>query len=342
MSEEKQEYSLDIITDIQLTGKAASKFEMVKQFKNQYLEEGIHYGIPINPRTGQPVWDKPILYKAGAQSMALEAEAWPRFEIISSTEDFEKQVFAYSVKCTLYRQGVVICEGFGACNSTEPMFKNNKNQNTILKQASKRAFSEAVLYLWGASGIFTQDLEDVTSDENPQSKQSQPEPSNPGEQSRRTKTEVLADINGVRQQIGWTGDDVRLYISRSFPKITDQRITRDKENIIMCVSSSEMTLNQLNILLDELTKKAEEAKPGIKPDVTETTKAVSKIAFSIAKDKNISTDVLDAMAHEKTLLDTFGKSVVDKATGEATLITSKTQLKVSQWLELIEQMEKTQ
>jgi hypothetical protein len=81
-------------------------------------------------------------------------------------EDWDKGFVHYEIKVTLLNKRTtnVEAEGIGSCNSRERRYKNQDAANianTILKMAKKRALVDATLSATRASGIFTQDLEDM-------------------------------------------------------------------------------------------------------------------------------------------------------------------------------------
>lgn len=125
---------------------------------------------------------KPSLFKAGAEKIVGMLKLSKKIEVISKTEDFDKPLFVYTVRCTLYK-GDRSIEGVGSANSKEKKFQRNEVfdyrtksyrsateeekveytysiTNTILKMASKRALVDAVLNIGCLSEVFTQDLED--------------------------------------------------------------------------------------------------------------------------------------------------------------------------------------
>ena len=80
--------------------------------------------------------------------------------------DFEKPIFHYHYRCTLVRQGEVVGQGDGSCNSKEKKYEKQSYKvydltNTIIKMAQKRALVGAVLSSCGASEFFTQDIEEM-------------------------------------------------------------------------------------------------------------------------------------------------------------------------------------
>ena len=77
-----------------------------------------------------------------------------------------KPGFHYHYRCSLYRNGEMVGEGDGCCNSMEGKYQRQKNRiydltNTVCKMAQKRSMIAAVLASCGASQFFSQDLEDL-------------------------------------------------------------------------------------------------------------------------------------------------------------------------------------
>lgn len=140
-----------------------------------------------------PGTQKPTLLKPGAEKILMLLGLTSEYEIIDKVEDWEKGIFAYSVRCILSKDDTKITEGLGNCNSKEDKYryrwvyesdipvgldkenlkKNNYGKyriendeifsqvNTLLKMAKKRAQIDAVLTVASLSEIFTQDVEDM-------------------------------------------------------------------------------------------------------------------------------------------------------------------------------------
>ena len=139
------------------------------------------------------------------------------YDIVERIEDYEGEIFAYTVKCTLSKNNLMITEGFGSCNSKEDRYRwrwikekdlpkslekeNLKSKtdkygnkvyrvenedicsqvNTILKMAKKRAQIDATLTVAALSEIFTQDIEDMDIQGNVTENTYKPTASEPGE-----------------------------------------------------------------------------------------------------------------------------------------------------------------
>ena len=110
---------------------------------------------------------KPSLLKSGAEKLCSHYGYSTQISILHRAELYEKSFVSYEVKVTVYSpSGMIQAEGLGAANSRERKFLKGdffSQINTVLKMAKKRAFVDAVLTATGASGIFTQDMEDISS-----------------------------------------------------------------------------------------------------------------------------------------------------------------------------------
>ncbi len=144
-----------------------------------------------------PGTDRPTLLKPGAEKLLSIMGLCSSFAIVDKTEDWEKGVFHYTVRCTIYApDGRKVTEGLGHCNSLEDKYRYRwvwENEvpaeldksvlrkkswsghtkfripndeiyslvNTILKMAEKRALVNGALRVGSLSNIFTQDMEDL-------------------------------------------------------------------------------------------------------------------------------------------------------------------------------------
>lgn len=156
-------------------------------FVKQALVEGVDYGTIPNT-------DKPTMYKSGAERMYIACGCFPRYSIIESEIDHDVEFpwlkrkkrfteagrfdgweeergtgigrYRYVVKCELVRRddGVVVAEGIGSASTLESRYIDRPRdcENTVAKMAQKRAMVAATLNGFGLSGMFSQDLEDMT------------------------------------------------------------------------------------------------------------------------------------------------------------------------------------
>jgi hypothetical protein len=157
MSNELNALSIVESININQMGDFTKKIEQFQKLVQSQLRQDHDYGII-------PYTKKPTLLKPGAEKINMLMGLTSAFDIIESTRDFDKGFFQYQVKCMLMKNGVVITEGLGTCNTKEKKYVDQDPysvDNTVLKMSKKRAFIDATLLVGSLSDIFTQDLEDV-------------------------------------------------------------------------------------------------------------------------------------------------------------------------------------
>ncbi len=135
----------------------AQHYKTMVAFVSAQMQRGVDYGVI-------PGTKKPTLLKAGAEKLCRLFNLRPHLELLHSVVDFDKPLFHYHYRCSLYRGGEMVGEADGCCNSMEIKYQKQKYKiydltNTICKMAQKRALVAAVLSSCGASEFFTQDLE---------------------------------------------------------------------------------------------------------------------------------------------------------------------------------------
>ncbi|MBM7704185.1 hypothetical protein [Metabacillus iocasae] len=143
---------------------AKERIDLLEQFVKEMMKKGLDYGMIEGFR-------KPTLLKPGAEKLCDIFGFSKHVDIINRMENWEKGIFAYEVKVTLVSKqtGYMEAEGIGTCNNKEQPFIDQDPfslVNTLLKMAKKRALIDAVLSATRASGLFTQDIEDLSM-ENP-------------------------------------------------------------------------------------------------------------------------------------------------------------------------------
>lgn len=202
--------SLSIIDNVNLqqvsvTMQKIAQFQAVVQ---KTLKKDHDYGVI--PGTG----DKPTLLKPGAEKILMLMGLTSEYDIVEKVQDYEGGFFAFTVKCTLYKNDLKITEGVGHANTKEARYARrwvtekklpegvDKNSlpkrekegrygkyveyqignddpytlaNTVLKMAKKRAQVDAVLTVASLSEIFTQDLEDYLEPDTPPDKEAKRE-----------------------------------------------------------------------------------------------------------------------------------------------------------------------
>jgi hypothetical protein len=143
-------------------GAMKAQVEAVKQLQREILQPNEDYGII--PGTG----DKPTLLKPGAEKLInyFQLRAGD-FEIFEKEEDDATGHGTYKVKLRIFTRGQNSYEvgfGVGACSTRERKYRNADpwiTRITALKMAKKRALVDAALTTTAASGIFTQDVEEL-------------------------------------------------------------------------------------------------------------------------------------------------------------------------------------
>lgn len=126
-----------------------------------HLKPGVDYNTI--PGCGR----KPALLKAGAEHLAAIFGFRSTAEVIHRIESLKDGFVLYEIATTVYdMDGNIVAVGFGSCNSRERRYVNNfaSSLNTVLKMAKKRSYVDAILTATHASGVFTQDIEDIGRD----------------------------------------------------------------------------------------------------------------------------------------------------------------------------------
>lgn len=177
---------------------ALARYKALQDFVGSVMVKGEDYGTI--PGTGKPTLYKPGAEKlAEMYGLAITLPADRRREVEDWEKGFWH--YEVTCQVVSRRTGEVIAEGVGSCNSMEEKyrwrkewwngrgdppsgegwqklfikrqnrwswFRNNENEarwdlpNTILKMAKKRAVIDAILSTTRSSGIFTQDVEDMS------------------------------------------------------------------------------------------------------------------------------------------------------------------------------------
>lgn len=145
--------------DLNRVTKSMQAINQFQQVVQSALTPGIDYGASY-------AGGKPSLLKPGAEKILMLLGLSSEYEIIEKIQDYDNGFFAYTIKCILTKNGQVITEGLGHCNSKERKYESEKQDkymlgNTCLKMAKKRAQVDAALTVGSLSNIFTQDLEDM-------------------------------------------------------------------------------------------------------------------------------------------------------------------------------------
>ena len=191
--------------------------EMLRDYVKNHMTVGEDYGVI-------PGGNKPTLFKPGAEKLNAVFGLSPMVEVSNRVEDWDNGFVAYEMKVTLLnkRTGGIEAEGIGSCNSRERRYKNQDAAgiaNTVLKMAKKRALVDATLSATRASGMFTQDLEDIEFE--PEKGNYSPRPNNRNDDRRNDEA---PRARPVRDE---SSDDA---------PATDNLLTEPQQRAIMAIS----------------------------------------------------------------------------------------------------------
>ncbi len=150
---------LSLIENINVTQvpKALDKIIQFQTIIQKTLQPGRDFGAV-------PGTSKPTLLKPGAEKILMLLGVSSEYQVLEKTQDYSSGFFAYTVKCVLSKNGLLLTEGVGHCNTKERKYARQDAfslANTCLKMAKKRAQVDAVLTIASLSGLFTQDAEDL-------------------------------------------------------------------------------------------------------------------------------------------------------------------------------------
>lgn len=148
------------------------------------------HNFPVNWTKRRKVWDKNIRGKF----------TW------SEEHGTAEGLYRYVVRAEIVRLDAseVVGDGLGSCSTMESKYvdRPRDSENTVLKMAQKRALVAAVLNAFGLSDRFTQDVEDLSGHEEPEtpvvSEPVEPEPPTP-----RTEKQD-AYFNKLNKSSVWT------------------------------------------------------------------------------------------------------------------------------------------
>lgn len=98
---------------------AIARRDAMVEFVQQIMKPGVDFGVVPGTST------KPTLLKPGAERLCSFFGLTPDFELVSSQEqwDADEPLFYYRYKCRLLRDGRVIGDGEGSCNSRESKYR---------------------------------------------------------------------------------------------------------------------------------------------------------------------------------------------------------------------------
>lgn len=163
VEQQQRQPSQPYIAQVAVTPEQALQaYRALKEITAKVLQKGTDYDvIPGTP--------KPSLLKPGAENLLRFHGLGHRVQKTNAIEDWEKGFFHYEFKVTVHKtfddgREFVLSECYGSANTKEKRYRNQDPYmlvNTVQKMAIKRALVGAALQATGASGLFTQDIEDM-------------------------------------------------------------------------------------------------------------------------------------------------------------------------------------
>ena len=123
MSEEQENTSL-MLPDQNTLVRGFTAVKAFQAMVHQHMIEGHDYGVI--PGTGS----KATLLKPGAEKIAKLLGLSDEYSIMNSVEDWDRPLFRYLIKCSLrsVRNGCLVSEGLGECNSMEAKYRWRESQ----------------------------------------------------------------------------------------------------------------------------------------------------------------------------------------------------------------------
>lgn len=147
---------------------AQERRQALIEFTKSIMVKGVHYGII-------PGTDKPTLLKPGAELLATFFGMAVRFEVAEKVTDWigadhgDEPFFFYQYRTSLYRDGVLVAEGLGSCNSREKKYRwrwvseesvpPHLNLDSLVKKAGKATEFEFAINAAKTSGKYSKPQE---------------------------------------------------------------------------------------------------------------------------------------------------------------------------------------
>lgn len=153
MSEERGDYGIIPVSPGALLPAigmdvARHRRDQMVQFVKGIMIDGTDFGAV-------PGTDKPTLKKAGAEKLKTFFGMTNTFEMIERTEDWDRPLFYYLVRCHLYRDGVQVGEADGSCNSRETKYRYRQGERTCpscSKTTIRKSKKDSGWYCWSKIG----------------------------------------------------------------------------------------------------------------------------------------------------------------------------------------------
>lgn len=248
---EQQRPAQSYIAQVAVTPEQALKaYQALKEITAKVLQKGVDYDvIPGTP--------KPSLLKSGAENLLRFYSLGHRVVKTNAIEDWERGFFHYEFKVTVHKtfddgREFVLSECYGSANTKEKRYRNQDPfmlVNTVQKMAIKRALVGAALQATGASGLFTQDIEDLEMSPEP----TQTEHPKPQRQQRTTSSkQTSGNGQATEQQVK------AIYAIAKNKGLSNEEINALVSGLYNVQTTKELAKQQASQLIEELQQQTED------------------------------------------------------------------------------------
>lgn len=246
---EQQRPAQSYIAQVAVTPEQALKaYQALKEITQKVLQKGVDYDvIPGTP--------KPSLLKSGAENLLRFYGLGHRVVKTNAIEDWERGFFHYEFKVTVHKtfddgREFVLSECYGSANTKEKRYRNQDPfmlVNTVQKMAIKRALVGAALQATGASGLFTQDIEDL--EMTPESSQ----PQKPQKQQRAAGSkQTSGNGQATEQQLK------AIFAIAKNKGLSDEEVVAMIGGLFNVQNTSDLSKQQASQLIAELQQQTED------------------------------------------------------------------------------------
>lgn len=213
---------------------ALESFQALQTITQQVLRKGIDYGIIEGT-------EKPTLFKAGAENLLRFYGLGHRVQLVEQIKDWENGFFYYSYKVSVVKTlpngtEIILGECEGSANNKEKRYRKHDPYsvvNTLQKMAIKRALVGATLQATGASGIFTQDMEDLDFDFNEPAEQPERKTEEPQQTVKLASERQRKCIFTVGSKKGLTEGELKALMYHFTGKTSSKELTaKEASNFI--------------------------------------------------------------------------------------------------------------
>lgn len=128
---------------------------LMVSFVQKQLKQDTDFGVI--PGTN----NKPVLFKPGAEKLCRLFKLRPHYDVVAMINDYEKNIFHYHYRCSLYRNDEMVGQGDGIASSKEKKYQRKDALCPHCKQSGTVFQDNKTLtyYCWvkkggcGAKGI---------------------------------------------------------------------------------------------------------------------------------------------------------------------------------------------